>query len=51
MNRYQTSILWLGLILVALNLIVNFAEVKSVITTGASTNTTTANTASKTTMV
>jgi len=31
MTRDQTSILWLGLILIALNIILNLAEFKSVI--------------------
>jgi hypothetical protein len=44
MNRYQTNIIWLGLILIALNLVVNLAEVKSVIFNGASAGTTTAKT-------
>jgi hypothetical protein len=35
MNSYQTNIIWLGLILIALNLIVHIGEVKSVIFNGA----------------
>lgn len=31
MTRYQVDIIWLGLILVALNIIVNFSQVKSVL--------------------
>lgn len=31
MTRYQTSIIWLGLILIVLNLVVNIGEFKSVI--------------------
>lgn len=31
MNRYQVNIIWLGLILIALNIIVNLSELKSVI--------------------
>ena len=41
MNKYQQNILWLGLILIALNIVVNIGEFKSVILTGASTTSTT----------
>ena len=38
MSRYQTSIIWLGLILITLNLIANISEFKSVIFGGPSGN-------------
>ena len=38
MTRYQTSIIWLGLILVVLNLITNIGEFKSMIFGGPSGN-------------
>lgn len=38
MNRYQTSIIWLGLILIALNIIVNLGTFKSVLFGGPSGN-------------
>ena len=31
MNQYQVNIIWLGLILIALNIIINFSELKSVL--------------------
>lgn len=38
MTRYQTSIIWLGLILILLNLVANMGEFKSVIFGGPSGN-------------
>lgn len=38
MNRYQTNIIWLGLILIALNIIVNIGEFKRVLFGGPSGN-------------
>jgi hypothetical protein len=41
MSKYQTSIIWLGLILIALNVIVNLSEFKSVLFNGPSTTSST----------
>lgn len=38
MTRYQTNIIWLGLILIVLNIIVNLGDVKSVLFGGPSGN-------------
>jgi hypothetical protein len=34
MSQHQTTVIWLGLVLIALNLILNLAELKSVIFSG-----------------
>jgi hypothetical protein len=36
MNKYQTNVLWLGLILITLNVIVNIGTFKSVLFSGPS---------------
>lgn len=38
MTRYQTNIIWLGLILIVLNIIVNIGEFKSILFGGPSGN-------------